>query len=328
MTTSNFQRKAVATAVSAVLTAGLSGAVSAATLTPFNITVRPTLDGAPFVPAINSHMTFAGAYNAAQTQDVTVEVIYLDNTNTEVNSTPEVDTAGADDSQLDANAAPAPMQMTLGDPATATKAVVVLSVPAGDDFGAGNQAAWVDPVTGSVSGAADRATALATAITASAFVTLDSAYTGIGLSAAFRDTATTPSEVFLEFLADPTKADGTPWSAGDQFSFAVPNALSGGAIEDTGAAVDAEVTGVSGNVIGLADLGGGAFLSNPGTAKTNGAVSQNLGDGAGNAVRVTLLPIETLTPPSYSTTNPDSVAVATTIDPDAAYGDAGVLPSR
>ena len=63
------------------------------------------------------------------------------------------------------------------------------------------------------------------------------------------------------------------------------------------------------------------FTDTPDNATTNGAVSVNLGDGASNGVRVTSLAIETLAPPGYAADG--EFAVATTPDPDGAYGDAG-----
>ena len=127
MNTINFKRRAVATAVSAVLTAGMTGVAYANTLNPV-VTTAPTLDGTKFVPAQNAKLQADGNYGAAQTQDVTFEVVYLDDTNAQINIATVVDSTL--DNVLDAS-------LTAGDPGSATKAVMLLTVPAGDDFGAG-----------------------------------------------------------------------------------------------------------------------------------------------------------------------------------------------
>lgn len=314
MNTQTFKRRAISTAVSAVLTAGLTGVANSAELLPLAVSSAPTLDGVPFVPALNAQMDASGTFAAAATGTVTMEVIYLNDSDVETN------VATVDDANNDASL---DGMITGGDTTNATKAVVVL-VGAADTFG-GAAAAFVRP-DGTVSGGhADRNAARDAAIAdANADWVLNADYQGNGLIAAFRDMDTNATEVFLEFFADPRRVNGTAFVPGDQFTFAADDPLDAAALEFTGANVASDVKAVNGNVITLEANGGGAFADTPETAKTNGADSTDLSDGAGNGVRITLQTIQTLEAPGYATTNTGAVAIATTGSPDDAYGDVGV----
>ena len=154
MNTTQFKRRATAVAVSTVLTAGLSGVAYAADVSiPGGAQIAPTLDGAPFIPAQNTDLVINGNLAAAQTQDIEVVVVYLDDGNNTTNQASATDAqGGGSDNDLDAT-------VTGGDPGGATKAIIVLDVAPGDSFGvADGDAAWVD-TDGTVTAAATRALA-------------------------------------------------------------------------------------------------------------------------------------------------------------------------
>ena len=192
-----FKRRAVATAVSAVITAGMSGVAFAAPITAGPGSTSPTLATVPFVGGSDSSVRVTGTGNTDEEQSATV--YYFE----EGNATPLGQSLQADDP------AGAGMELTatIAVPAGATLAAIIVDAGPNDTIG-GDRFAYVNKTTGAlVGGFAFEGDALAAAIDAGAgtpgLLSINEGYRRITITDAKVDDTVDTELVYVTFNADP-----------------------------------------------------------------------------------------------------------------------------
>jgi hypothetical protein len=323
MSTKPFKKTAIASAVVGALASSGAYAVDLTNSATFPKRAGSTANTV-FLGANGTKVRFKATEGTSTETLIQARVYYYDDAGNPVGSPslPATDT--------DSTAGQLQIDIPVGTPTGATKAIiVVLKNGATDDIAGGNPASFIKPDgTLDTTGYANEAAAVTAAVTANAFLPIDSAYQTISVVDAKVDTVSSPKVLYVTFNAIPNIARGDSLAKDTKVSVveglgATPvisskeSGITGSLPNDVMAFVDKDGTNANNTVLGSLNAFGASISS-----VSNAA---GLDDGAGNTPSdpATISPVTALAAPAYNAAG--KVMVATTAGSvDDLYGNTGV----